>query len=168
MRFDAGYPGEPDGGAGGAGHALWPGCATKRLALPAMRRGLGCVEQRGARICESSYRAGSWSRSRRVVQVSSSGRANSAMPSGEMSARTFAVPQARQGGGPPGGADERRRPGPVVNVAPQEPLPCEEIGKREKGVDAFACNQVRLLAGFAYDHACPARRAGARDSPAGA
>ena len=41
----------------------------------------------------------------------------------------------------------------------------KEIRKREKGVDAFACNQVRLLlAGFGYlGHARPARRAGARD-----
>ena len=41
-----------------------------------VRRSLGCAEQWGAGggeprtwVCESSYRAGSWSRSRRVVQV---------------------------------------------------------------------------------------------------
>ena len=41
----------------------------------------------------------------------------------------------------------------------------KEIRKREKGVDAFACNQVRLLlAGFGYQiMRRPARRAGARD-----
>ncbi len=56
-----------------------------------------------------------------------------------------------QGGGPPGRADERRLPGLVVHVAPQEHYRGREIRNREKGVDPFACNQVRLLlAGFGY------------------
>ena len=44
-----------------------------------------------------------------------------------------------------------RRPGPVVNVAPQEPLPAQGDQEAGEGVGPFACNQVRLLlAGFGY------------------
>ena len=52
---------------------------------------------------------------------------------------------------PSGRADERRSPGPVVRVAPQEPLPGQGHWEAREGVDAFACNQVRLrLEGFGY------------------
>ena len=86
----------------------------KHLALPAIDAAVWDALNNGAPggepriwIRESSHRAGSWSRSRRVVQV--------------------------------------------VVERPDEPIPGRKIGKREKGVNPFACNLVRLLlAGFGY------------------
>ena len=81
VRFDAGYPGEPLMAAleeRGTHYVarVRNNAVLKRLALPAMdaavwdalSNGVPAGEPR-AWVCESSYRAGSWSRSRRVVQV---------------------------------------------------------------------------------------------------
>ena len=188
VRFDAGYPGEPLMAAleeRGTHYVarVRNNAVLKRLALPAMdaavwdalSNGVPAGEPR-TRVCESSYRAGSWSRSRRVVQVVVERPGEliprcfwllASMPSGEMSGEDLlgAVPQARQGGGPLGRADERRRAGPVVDVAPQEPLPgqgdqeAREGGRRLRmQPGAPAARRLRLP-----DHARPARRAGARD-----
>ena len=62
----------------------------KRLALPAMDAAVWDALSNGVPageprtwVCESSYRAGSWSRSRKSCRSSSSGRANSSRaPSG--------------------------------------------------------------------------------------
>ena len=80
-RFDAGYPGEPLMAAleeRGTHYVarVRNNAVLKRLALPAMdavvwdalRNGAPAGEPR-TWVCESSYRARSWSRSRRVVQV---------------------------------------------------------------------------------------------------
>ena len=81
VRFDAGYPGEPLMAAleeRGTHHVarVRNNAVLKRLALPAMdavvwdalSNGVPAGEPR-TWVCESSYRAGSRSRSRRVVQV---------------------------------------------------------------------------------------------------
>ena len=188
VRFDAGYPGEPLMAAleeRGTHYVarVRNNAVLKRLALPAMDAVVWDALSNGAPageprtwVCESSYRAGSWSRSRRVVQVV-------VERPGELIPRCFwlltsmplrgdvrrgppgAVPQTRQGGGPPGRADERRGPGPVVDVAPQEPLPGQGDQEAREGggrlrlqPGAPAARRLRLP-----DHARPARRAGARD-----
>ena len=81
VRFDAGYPGEPLMAAleERGTHYVARVRNKRRAEAPGAaghgRRGLGCVEERAPAgeprtwVCESSYRAGSWSRSRRVVQV---------------------------------------------------------------------------------------------------
>ena len=126
VRFDAGYPGEPLMAAleeRGTHYVarVRNNAVLKRLALPAMDAVVWDALSNGAPageprtwVCESSYRAGSWSRSRRVVQV------------------------------------VVERPGELIPRRKSH-YRGKEIRKREKGVDAFACNQVRLLlAGFGY------------------
>ena len=50
-----------------------------------------------------------------------------------------------------GRAAERRRPRPVVHVAPEEPLPGQEDRVAREGGGPFARNRVRLLlAGFGH------------------
>ena len=188
VRFDAGYPGEPLMAAleeRGTHYVarVRNNAVLKRLALPAMDAAVWDALSNGVPageprtwVCESSYRAGSWSRSRRVVQVvvERPGRTHPALLlAADLDAlrgdvrrgSPGAVPQARQGGGPLGRADERRRAGPVVDVAPQEPLPgqgdqeAREGGRRLRmQPGAPAARRLRLP-----DHARPARRAGARD-----
>ena len=146
VRFDAGYPGEPlmaaleERGTHYVARVLGQRRAEAPGAAGHGRRGLGCAEQRGAR----------WRAPHLGLRVVLPGRVVVAFPQGRAGRRRAAgrthppmllaadfdvlggdvrrgspgsVPQARQGGGPPGRADERRRPGPVVHVAPQEPLP---------------------------------------------
>ncbi len=82
VRFDAGYPGEPLMAAleeRGTRYVarVRNNAVLKRLSLPAMDAVVWDALSNGARaggeprtwVCESSYRARSWSRSRRVVQV---------------------------------------------------------------------------------------------------
>ena len=188
VRFDAGYPGEPLMAAleeRGTHYVarVRNNAVLKRLALPAMdavvwdalRNGAPAGEPR-TWVCESSYRAGSWSRSRRVVQVVVERPGEliprcfwllTSMPSGEMSGEDLLALYRKRarGGGPSGGADERRRPGPVVHVAPQEPLPGQGDQEAREGGRRLrmqpgppAARRLRLP-----DHAGPARRAGARD-----
>ena len=66
------------------------------------------------------------------------------MPSGEMSGEDLLALYRKRGKAEGHLGHERRGPGPVVDVAPQEPLPGQGDQEGEKGVDAFACNQVRL------------------------
>ena len=188
VRFDAGYPGEPLMAAleeRGTHYVarVRNNAVLKRLALPAMDAvGLGCVEQRGAR----------WRAPHLGLRVVLPGRVVVPFPQGRAGRRRAAgrthpallpaadfdalrgdvrrgppgaVPQTRQGGGPPGRADERRGPGPVVHVAPQEPLPGQGDQEAREGGRRLrvqpgppAARRLRLP-----DHARPARRAGARD-----
>ena len=166
---------------------MWPGClgnaVLKRLALPAMdavvwdalRNGAPAGEPR-TWVCESSYRAGSWSRSRRVVQVVVERPGEliprcfwllTSMPSGEMSGEDLLALYRKRGKAEGHLGELMSVVAPALSSTSRRKSHYRgrEIRKREKGVDAFACNQVRLLlAGFGYlDHARPARRAGARD-----
>ena len=108
VRFDAGYPGEPLMAAleeRGTHYVarVRNNAVLKRLALPAMDAAVWDALSNGVPageprtwVCESSYRAGSWSRSRRVVQVVVERPGEliprsfwllTSMPSGEMSRR---------------------------------------------------------------------------------
>ncbi len=188
VRFDAGYPGEPLMAAleeRGTHYVarVRNNAVLKRLALPAMDAVVWDALNNGAPggeprtwVCESSYRAGSWSRSRRVVQVVVERPGEliprcfwllTSMPSEEMSGEDLLALYRKRarGGGPPGRADERRLPGPVVHVAPQEPLPGQEDREAREG-----CGPLRVQPGAPAarrlrlpDHARPARRAGAHD-----
>ena len=132
VRFDAGISRRAaDGGAGGAGHALCgPGAQQRRAEAPGAaghgRRGLGCVEQRSARR-RAPHLGLRVVLPGRVVVPFPQGRAGRRRTAGRthpalLLAAGFdalrgdvrrgspgAVPQARQGGGPLGRADERRR-----------------------------------------------------------
>ena len=152
VRFDAGYPGEPlmaaleERGTHYVARVLGQRRAEAPGAAGHGRRGLGCVEERGTR----------WRAPHLGLRVLLPGRVVVPFPPGRAGRRRAAgrthpalllaadfdalrgdvrrgppgaVPQTRQGGGPSGGADERRGPGPVVHVAPQEPLP----GQRRSG-----------------------------------
>ena len=155
----------------------------KRLALPAMDAAVWDALSNGVPageprtwVCESSYRAGSWSRSRRVVQVVVERPGEliprsfwllTSIPSGEMSGEDLLALYRKRGKaeGHLGELMSVRRPGPVVHVAPQEPLPgqgdqeAREGGRRLRlQPGAPAARRLRLP-----DHARPARRAGARD-----
>ena len=173
VRFDAGYPGEELMAALEARGTHYVArvrnnAVLKRLALPAV----------DALVCEAAepYRAGTWSRTRRVVQVL-------VEEPGELFPRTFwlltslsadqvtgeeLLAMYRQRGkavGPHGRADERGEPGVVV-VAPSEaPLPRpagRESGTRHRRLrlqrGAPASRRLRLP-----DHARPARRPRTRD-----
>ena len=174
VRFDAGYPGEPLMAAleeRGTHYVarVRNNAVLKRLALPAMDAVVWDALSTGAPageprtwVCESSYRAGSWSRSRRVRagRRRAAGRTHPAL----LLAADFdavggdvrrgppgAVPQTRQGGGPPGELMSVVAPALSSTSRRKSHYRGKEIRKREKGVDAFACNQVRLLlAGFGY------------------
>ena len=187
VRFDAGYPGEALMAAleeRGTHYVarVRNNAVLKRLALPAidevvwdaLNSGPPAGGEPRAWVREESYRAGSWSRSRRVVQVVVERPGEliprcfwllTSMPSGRGLRRGApgALPQAWQGGGPPGRAHERRLPGPVVHVAPQEPLPGQADREAREGGGSLRlqpgppdARRLRLP-----DHACPARRAGA-------
>ena len=188
VRFDAGYPGEPLMAAleeRGTHYVarVRNNAVLKRLALPAMDAAVWDALSNGVPageprtwVCESSYRAGSWSRSRRVVQVVVERPGEliprsfwllTSMPSGEMSGEDLLALYRRRGKAEGHLGELMSVVAPALSSTSRRKSHYrgEEIGKREKGVDAFACNQVRLLlAGFGYRiHACPARRAGARD-----
>ena len=142
----------------------------KRLALSAMDAvvwdalcgGPSCGDEPCTWVCESSYRATSWSRPRRVVQVVVE-RPGALIPrcfwlltsmtpeevSGEALRALY-----RGRGKAEGHLGELMS---VVALALSSTSPRKshyrggKIRKREKGVDPFACNQVRLLAA-AFGH----------------
>ena len=118
MRFDAGYPGEPLMAAleeRGTHYVarVRNNAVLKRLALPAMDAAVWDALSNGVPageprtwVCESSYRAGSWSRSRRVVQVVVERPGEliprsfwllTSMPSGEMSGEDLLALYRRRG-----------------------------------------------------------------------
>ena len=113
-------------------------------------------------VCESSYRAGSWSRSRRVVQVVVERPGEliprcfwllTSMPSGEMSGEDLLALYRKRGKAEGHLGELMSVVAPALSSTSRRKSHYrgKEIGKREKGVDAFACNQVRLLlAGFGY------------------
>ena len=141
----------------------------KRLALPAMdavvwdalRNGAPAGEPR-TWVCESSYRAGSWSRSRRVVQVVVERPGEliprcfwllTSIPSEEMSGEDLLALYRKRGKAEGHLGELMSVVAPALSSTSRRKSHYrgEEIRKREKGVDAFACNQVRLLlAGFGY------------------
>ena len=180
VRFDAGYPGEPLMAAleeRGTHYVarVRNNAVLKRLALPAMDAAVWDALSNGVPageprtwVCESSYRAGSWSRSRRVVQVVVERPGEliprcfwllASMPSGEMSGEDLLALYRKRG-------KAEGHLGELMSVvAPQEPLPgqgdqeAREGGRRLRmQPGAPAARRLRLP-----DHARPARRAGARD-----
>ena len=188
VRFDAGYPGEPlmaaleERGTHDVARVR-NNAVLKRLALPAMDAAVRDALSNGVPageprtwVCGSSYRAGSWSRSRRVVQVVVERPGEliprcfwllASMPSGEMSGEDLLALYRRRGKAEGHLGELMSVVAPALSSTSRRKSHYrgKEIRKREKGVDAFACNQVRLLlAGLRLpDHARPARRAGARD-----
>ena len=175
VRFDAGYPGEPLMAAleeRGTHYVarVRNNAVLKRLALPAMDAVVWDALSNGAPaggeprtwVCESSYRAGSWSRSRRVVQVVVERPGEliprcfwllTSMPSGEMSGDDLLALYRRRGKAEGHLGELMSVVAPALSSTSRRKSHYrgKEIRKREKGVDAFACNQVRLLlAGFGY------------------
>ena len=174
VRFDAGYPGEPLMAAleeRGTHYVarVRNNAVLKRLALPAMDAAVWDALSNGVPageprtwVCESSYRAGSWSRSRRVVQVVVERPGEliprsfwllTSMPSGEMSGEDLLALYRRRGKAEGHLGELMSVVAPALSSTSRRKSHYrgEEIRKREKGVDAFACNQVRLLlAGFGY------------------
>ena len=174
VRFDAGYPGEPLMAAleeRGTHYVarVRNNAVLKRLALPAMDAVVWDALSTGAPageprtwVCESSYRAGSWSRSRRVVQVVVERpgeliprcfRLLTSMPSGEMSGEDLLALYRKRGKAEGHLGELMSVVAPALSSTSRRKSHYrgKEIRKREKGVDAFACNQVRLLlAGFGY------------------
>ena len=175
VRFDAGYLGEGLMAAleGRGTHyvaRVRNNAVLKRLALPAMdavvwdalSNGAPAAAEPRAWVCESSYRAGSWSRSRRVVQVVVERPGEliprcfwllTSMPSGEMSGEDLLALYRKRGKAEGHLGELMSVVAPALSSTSRRKSHYrgEEIRKREKGVDAFACNQVRLLlAGFGY------------------
>ena len=174
VRFDAGYPGEPLMAAleeRGTHYVarVRNNAVLKRLALPAMDAVVWDALSNGAPageprtwVCESSYRAGSWSRSRRVVQVVVERpgeliprcfRLLTSMPSEEMSGEDLLALYRKRGKAEGHLGELMSVVAPALSSTSRRKSHYrgKEIRKREKGVDAFACNQVRLLlAGFGY------------------
>ena len=175
VRFDAGYPGE------GLMAALEErgthyvarvrnNAVLKRLALPAIDAVVWDALQDPPPadgeprtwVREESYRAGSWSRSRRVVQVVVEQPGEliprcfwllTSIPSGEMSGEGLLALYRRRGKaeGHLGELMSVVDPALSSTSRPKSHYRGRKIAKREKGVDPFACNQVRLLlAGFGY------------------
>ena len=141
----------------------------KRLALPAMDAAVWDALSNGVPageprtwVCESSYRAGSWSRSRRVVQVVVERPGEliprsfwllTSIPSGEMSGEDLLALYRKRGKAEGHLGELMSVVAPALSSTSRRKSHYrgKEIRKREKGVDAFACNQVRLLlAGFGY------------------
>lgn len=175
VRFDAGYPGE------GLMAALEErgthyvarvrnNARLKRLALPgidevvwdALNNGPPGDGEPRTWIRESSYRARSWSRSRRVVQVVVERPGEliprcfwllTSIPSGEMSGEALLALYRKRGKAEGHLGELMSVVAPALSSTSRRKSHYrgKEIRKREKGVDPFACNQVRLLlAGFGY------------------
>ena len=173
-RFDAGYPGEEMLAALEARGTHYVArvrnnAVLKRLALPAMDAVVWDALSNGAPageprtwVCESSYRSGSWSRSRRVVQVVVERPGEliprcfwllTSMPSGEMSGEDLLALYRKRGKAEGHLGELMSVVAPALSSTSRRKSHYrgKEIRKRKKGVDAFACNQVRLLlAGFGY------------------
>ena len=188
VRFDAGYPGEPLMAAleeRGTHYVarVRNNAVLKRLALPAMDAVVWDALSNGAPageprtwVCESSYRAGSWSRSRRVVQVVVERPGEliprcfwllTSMPSEEMSGEDLLALYRKRGKAEGHLGELMSVVAPALSSTSRRKSHYrgKEIRKREKGGDAFACNQVRLAARRLRlpDHARPARRPRTRD-----
>ena len=175
VRFDAGYPGEPLMAAleeRGTHYVarVRNNAVLKRLALPAMdavvwdalRNGEPAAGEPRTWVRESSYRAGSWSRSRRVVQVVVERPGEliprcfwllTSIPSEEMSGEDLLALYRKRGKAEGHLGELMSVVAPALSSTSRRKSHYrgEEIRTREQGVDAFACNQVRLLlAGFGY------------------
>ncbi len=174
-RFDAGYPGEPLMAAleeRGTHYVarVRNNAVLKRLALPAMDAVVWDALNNGAPaggeprtwVRESSYRAGSWSRSRRVVQVVVERPGEliprcfgllTSMSSEEMSGEDLLALYRKRGKAEGHLGELMSVVAPALSSTSRRKSHYRgrEIRNREKGVDPFACNQVRLLlAGFGY------------------
>ena len=175
VRFDAGYPGE---GLMAALEArgthyvarMRNNAVLKRLGLPAIDEVVWDALNHGPPgdgeprtwIREESYRAGSWSRSRRVVQVVVERPGEliprcfwllTSMPADEVSAEELLALYRRRGKAEGHLGELMSVVDPALSSTSRRKSHYRgrEIAKREKGVDPFACNRVRLLlAGFGY------------------
>ncbi len=175
VRFDAGYPGEALMAAleeRGTHYVarVRNNAVLKRLALPAIDavvcdalvNGAPAAGEPRTWIRESSYRARSWSRSRRVVQVVVEGPGEliprcfwllTSISSGEMSGEALLALYRKRGKAEGHLGELMSVVDPALSSTSRRKSHYRgrEIGKREAGVDPFACNQVRLLlAGFGY------------------
>ena len=146
----------------------------KRLALPAMDAAVWDALSNGVPageprtwVCESSYRAGSWSRSRRVVQVVVERPGEliprcfwllASMPSGEMSGEDLLALYRKRGKAEGHLGELMSVVAPALSSTSRRKSQPGQGDQREKGVDAFACNQVRLLAALATRSCTSARR----------
>ena len=135
----------------------------KRLALPAMDAVVWDALSNGAPageprtwVCESSYRAGSWSRSRRVVQVVVERpgeliprcfRLLTSMPSEEMSGEDLLALYRKRGKaeGHLGELMSVVAPALSSSPRPKSHYRGRPVRKRGPGADAFANNDARLL-----------------------
>ena len=164
VRFDAGYPGEPLMAAleeRGTHYVarVRNNAVLKRLALPAMDAVVWDALSNGAPaagepctwVCESSYRAGSWSRSRRVVQVvverpgaliPRSFWLLTSMSSEEMSGEDLLALYRKRGKAEGHLGELMSVVVPALSSTSHRKSHYRgrEIKKREKGVDPFACN----------------------------
>ena len=141
----------------------------KRLALLAMDAVVWDALSYGAPsgeprtwVCESFHRAGSWSRSRRVLQVVVERpgeliprcfRLLTSMPSEEMSGEDLLALYRKRSKAEGDLGELMSVVAPALSSTSRRKSHYRgrKIGKREQGVDAFACKQVRLLlAGFGY------------------
>ena len=161
VRFDAGYPGEPLMAAleeRGTHYVarVRNNAVLKRLALPAMDAVVWEALLAGRPyegdepriwVCEAAepYRAGSWSRTRRVVQVL-------VEEPGELFPRSFWLLTSLSAGQVTGEellAMYRQRG--KAEGRPKRHYRGQPVEKPGPGVDAFACNETRLLlAVFGY------------------
>ena len=188
VRFDAGYPGEPLMAAleeRGTHYVarVRNNAVLKRLALPAMDAAVWDALNNGAPgveprtwVRESSYRAGSWSRSRRVVQVVVERpgeliprcfRLLTSIPSEEMSGEDLLALYRKRGKAEGHLGELMSVVAPALSSTSRRKSHYrgKEIRNRAKGVDplrvqpgAPAAGRLRLP-----DHARPARRARAHD-----
>jgi len=175
VRFDAGYPGEALMAAleeRGTHYVarVRNNAVLKRLALPAidevvwdaLNSGPPAAGEPRAWVREESYRAGSWSRSRRVVQVVVERPGEliprcfwllTSMPADEVSGEELLALYRKRGKAEGHLGELMSVVSPALSSTSRRKSHYRgrRIAKREKGVDPFACNQVRLmLAGFGY------------------
>ena len=175
VRFDAGYPGEALMAAleeRGTHYVarVRNNAVLKRLALPAidevvwdaLNDGPPADGEPRVWVREESYRARSWSRSRRVVQIVVERPGEliprcfwllTSIPEDEMSGEELLALYRKRGKAEGHLGELKSVVAPALSSTSRRKSHYRgrEVGKREKGVDPFACNQVRLLlAGFGY------------------
>ena len=175
VRFDAGYPGERLMAAleeRGTHYVarVRNNARLKRMALPAIDAMVWEALEGGAPagrepqtwVRERTYRAGSWSRSRRVVQVVVERPGEliprcfwllTSMPEDEVSGEDLLAMYRKRGKAEGHLGELMSVVSPALSSTSRRKSHYRggRIAKRERGVDPFACNQVRLLlAGFGY------------------
>ena len=175
VRFDAGYPGEPLLAAleeRGTHYVarVRNNAVLDRLALPAidsvvweaLRSGAPAGDEPRAWVRESSCRAGSWSRSRRIVQVIVERPGEliprcfwllTSMAAEDMSGEDLLALYRKRGKAEGHLGELMSVVSPALSSTSRRKSHYRgrRIAMRARSVDPFACNQVRLLlAGFGY------------------